>query len=67
MAAKHRYVRVSPEVFRWLQGKADPGDTPDSVLRKVAGLAPREQGRRSSVLRPFERKRNSSTLKQVAK
>ena len=41
-------IRVDKDVYTWLQGLATPfDDNPNSVLRKVAGLANRNNRRQS--------------------
>lgn len=47
-------IRVDDEVKAWLAGKAKPGETPNTVLRRVARLPRVGQGRPSYMLRPKE-------------
>lgn len=47
-------IKVDRAVFDELARLAHPGESPNTVLRRALNLPVREQGRRSSVLKPFD-------------
>ena len=52
--AEKKHLVVDAEVFARLRELAEPGETPNTVLRRVLGLPAVPQGRRSSILKPYE-------------
>jgi hypothetical protein len=53
--AEKKHIVISAETFEAIRDLAAPGETPETVLRRVLGLPPREQGRKSPVLKPYEK------------
>lgn len=49
-----RNIRIDGDVYSRLRDLAEPGETANTVLRRVLGLPARQQGRRSPVLKPYE-------------
>lgn len=49
----YKHIRIDAEVFAVLQELSAPGETPNTVLRRLLELPEVAQGRRSNVLRPF--------------
>ena len=52
--AEKKHIVIDEEVLARLSDLANPGETANTVLRRVLGLPERPQGRRSAVLKPYE-------------
>jgi negative regulator of replication initiation len=50
---KLKVIGVDDEVFKQLRRLAAPGESPNTVMRRVLELPPVKQPRRSNTLKPF--------------